>query len=82
LGRLTEPMVVPVLEEWVHPKGILDRLRDKSDAVKRAALQALGQYKSQQVRLFLEHCAEHLDKDLRKDALEALRSVTERLSET
>lgn len=81
LGRLTEAFAITELEEWVQAKGILDRLRDKSDVVKRAALQALGQYKSQQVRLFLERYSEHGDRDLRKDALEALHSVTERLSE-
>jgi hypothetical protein len=81
LGRLMESVSITVLEDWVQPKGFLDKLSEKSDSVKRAALQALGEYHSQQVRTFLEHYAEHGDKDLRLIAASALRSMAERLTE-
>jgi hypothetical protein len=81
LGRLMESVSITVLEDWVQSKGLLDKLSEKNDSVKRAALQALGQYHSQQVRTFLEHYAEHGDKDLRPIAISALRSMAERLPE-
>jgi hypothetical protein len=81
LGRLMESVSITVLEDWVQPKGFLDKLNEKNDQVKQAALQALGEYHSQQVRTFLEHYVEHGDKDLRPMAASALRSMAERLTE-
>jgi hypothetical protein len=81
LGRMADPLAIPVLEEWIHPKGFMDRLKHKSTpALQRAALRALGQYRSHQVRTFLEKAASHLDADLRAEATAAMKSVSERLS--
>jgi len=72
LGRLAESVSVPTLQDWVQSKGFLDKLKEKSVAVKTAALKALGRYRSQQVRTFLEKYAEHGEKDLRPVAIAIL----------
>jgi len=81
LGRIAESLAVPILEDWVQSKGLLDKRNEKSDVVKQAALRALGQFRSQQVRAFLERFVEHGDKELRPMAAFALRSIVERMAE-
>lgn len=81
LGRLTESLAIPTLQDWIQAKGLLDKLKEKSVAVKRAAIQALGQYRSHQVRIFLERYAEHGERDLRPAAQSALQAVLERMAE-
>jgi hypothetical protein len=80
LGRMVDTLAVPILEDWIHPKGLMDKLKDRPRELKKAALQALGQYRSQQVRSFLEKYVESGDKDLRHEATQALKMVTERLT--
>ena len=80
LGRLADTLAVPVLEEWIQPKGLIEKFKERNIDIRRAALQALGQYRSRQVRSFLEKIAEHGDKDLRPAAQEALNRVSDRLA--
>ena len=73
LGRLQDSLAVKPLQEWVQTQGILSKLLERSHAVRCAALLALAEFRSQQVRNFLEKCADSGDKSLRTTAHEALK---------
>jgi hypothetical protein len=81
LGRMGESLAVPILEDWVQSKGLLGMRNEKSDAVKQAALRALGHFRSQQVRAFLERYVEHGEKDFRPSAVAALKVMMDRMAE-
>jgi hypothetical protein len=80
LGEMADPMSITPLMEWSQSYGLLERRREKSLTVRMAAVEALGNFKSRQVEIYLERMAEKEDKDIKHVAIESLKHVRERRS--
>jgi hypothetical protein len=54
LGDMADPMSIKPLSDWAQSYSILEKRKEKPLLVRRAAIQALGRFRSNQVKSFLE----------------------------
>jgi len=81
LGELAEAYTINILVEWADSYRFLEKKSERPLAVREAAVEALGHFRSQYVRKFLAKLEKDAEKELRPVAEQALKSVNEKLSE-
>lgn len=79
LGALSDAAAASALMEWAEKYKFMEHKRERSLEVRRAALEALGGFRSQTVRDFLA-TLQRSEKELRPEVERALQSVEEKLS--
>ncbi|HVZ79499.1 MAG TPA: HEAT repeat domain-containing protein [bacterium] len=80
LGNLADPASLDTLLEWAASYKLLENRKNRPLEVRRAALEALGRYRSRVAKNFLEDLKKEGEKDVKQAVDQALRSVTEKLS--
>lgn len=80
LGDLADPPALETLLEWAGPYKLLENRKNRPLEVRRAALEALGHYRSVAAREFLVGLQKEGEKDVKQAVDQALRSVTEKLA--
>ncbi len=82
LGQLAEAYTINILVEWASSYHFLEKKTERPMALRAAAVEALGQFRSQYARKFLLKLEKDAEKELRPSVEKALKSLGERLSET
>jgi hypothetical protein len=81
LGEMAEAYTINVLVEWADSYRFLEKKGERPMAVREAAVEALGHFRSQYVHKFLSKLEKDAEKELRPIVEKALKSVNERLAE-
>jgi hypothetical protein len=81
LGGLAEPYALSDLMEWAGKYKFLENKKERSSAVRLAALEALGQYKSERVVIFLSKLLEE-EKEMKPAVQKVLELVQKRIRES
>lgn len=81
LGDMSDPMAIKPLMEWAQAYGLLEKRKEKTLLVRRAAIQALGRFRSHQVKNFLEKLINEGDAAVIDVASEAHEKVVARLEQ-
>ena len=81
LGGLAEPYALSDLMEWAGKYKFLENKKERSSAVRLAALEALGQFKSERVAVFLSNLQEE-EKEMRPAIQGVLEKVQKRIQES
>ncbi len=79
LGELQEPYAINELVEWADSYKFLEIKKERGMALRTAAVQALGHYRSHYVEKFLTKLSKEAEKELKPEVLLALKSVQEKL---
>ncbi len=80
LGGLAEPYALSDLMEWAGKYKFLENKKERSAAVRLAALEALGQFKSERVAVFLTKLQED-EREMRPAIQGVLEKVRKRIQE-
>ena len=80
LGVLADTESVQALMEWAGKYKFMESRKDRSLEIRRAAVEALGQLRSQSVLEFLSDLQREGEKELKGDVELALKSVKENLA--
>jgi hypothetical protein len=80
LGGLAEPYALSDLMEWAGKYKFLENKKERSSAVRLAALEALGHFKSDRVAAFLSKLQEE-EREMRPAVQEVLEKVLKRIQE-
>ena len=81
LGEMGEAYTINVLVEWADSYRFLEKKGERPMAVREAAVQALGHFRSQYVHKFLLKMEKDVEKELKPAVEQALKAVNERLAE-
>ncbi len=80
LGEMADPISITPLTEWTQSHNLLERRKEKSMAVRVAAVTALGEFRSRLVEGHLEKMVQKETGELREAAGASLKKVRERLA--
>ncbi len=81
LGDLAEAYTINTLVEWADGYRFLEKKGERPMAVREAAVEALGHFRSQYVHKFLLKLEKDAEKELRPLVEQALKGVNEKLAE-
>ena len=81
LGALQEPFSINSLVEWAENYKFLEGKKDRTILVRKAAIEALGQFRSQYVLKFLNRIEKDVEKELREIVQGARQAVEAKLEE-
>jgi len=79
LGDMGDPMSIKPLCDWAQSYSLLEKRKEKTLVVRRAAVQALGRFRSHQVKTFLEKLINEGDASIIDVASESHEQVIARL---
>jgi len=82
LGDIADPRSIKPLTDWAQTYSALEKRKEKSVAVRRAAIQALGRFQREYVKTFLENLINEGDPALIDVASESHEQVVARLEKT
>lgn len=81
LGRLADPQSQETLLEWADKYRFLEHKKERGMEVRKAAIEALGSFRSNEVKKFLEGLKKEGEKELSPFIVEALRSVDGKMAQ-
>ena len=81
LGEMAEAYTINILVEWAAGYKFLEKKSERPMAVREAAVEALGHFRSQYVQKFLLKLEKEAEKELKPIVERALKSVDEKLAE-
>jgi hypothetical protein len=81
LGEMAEAYTINILVEWAAGYKFLEKKSERPMAVREAAVEALGHFRSQYVHKFLLKLEKEAEKELKPIVERALKSVDEKLAE-
>jgi hypothetical protein len=81
LAAMGDSMAIKPLMEWAQSFSLLEKRKEKPLGIRRAALQALGQFRSSQVKIFLERMINEGDPELADVLSESHEKVCALLSQ-
>jgi hypothetical protein len=82
MGLLTEAYTINILVEWASGYHFLEKKIERPMTVRAAAVEALGQFRSQYAQKFLRKLEKEAEKELRPSIEKALKNLDEKLAET
>jgi len=80
LGEMEDTLSIKSLMEWAQSYGLMEKRKEKSLSIRRAALAALGNFKSNQVKTFLEGVLNSGDAEVNDVATDSLEKVAAKLA--
>ena len=81
LGELGDPLAIDSLMEWAEKYKFLEHKKDRGLEVRRAAIEALGHFRSNAVKAFLADLQKEGEKELKPAIEKSIKSVDERLAQ-
>lgn len=81
LGELGDPLAIDPLMEWADKYKFLQSKKERSLEVRRAAIEGLGCFRSNAVRIFLVSLLKDAEKELKAPLERAVKSIDEKLSQ-
>jgi HEAT repeat protein len=82
LGDIADPRSIKPLTDWAQTYNLMEKRKEKSLLVRRAAIQALGRFQRDYVKTFLENLINEGDPALIDVVSEAHEQVVARLEKT
>jgi hypothetical protein len=80
LGKMADPLSIESLVEWAEKYKLLENKKTRPLVIRKAAIGALGHFRSNVVKNYLFELQKEGEKELREEVEHALRSVNERLA--
>ncbi len=79
LGEMADPLSIDALMEWAEKYRFLEKKKVRDMKVREAALEALGHFRSNSVKTFLETLLKDAEKEIKPAAERALKAVEAKL---
>ncbi|HUO58430.1 MAG TPA: HEAT repeat domain-containing protein [bacterium] len=81
LGELGDPLAIDPLMEWADKYKFLEHKKERGLEVRRAAIEALGHFRSNTVKTFLSSLQKEGEKELKTAVEKSIKSVDEKLAQ-